>query len=122
VTCIAGAEDFIQSRGLTARAGAVGGSFFNAEDIPADAQLYMLGFILHDWNNEDCRRILRAVAARMDENSTVMLVEFVRPNPFPLPHLSPSYAHPNRASEVRGTCHLWICPGAVLDRTPTMTI
>jgi hypothetical protein len=79
--CIAGAEDFMKSRGLSGRAEAVGGSLFNAKDIPTGTHLYKLAFVLHDWGGEDCRRVLRAVAARMDENSTLMLVEFV---PLPL--------------------------------------
>jgi hypothetical protein len=87
----------------------VGGSFFNAEDIPAGAQLYMLGFILHDWNDEDCRRILRAVAARMAEDSTIMLVEFVRPLP---PHPpTTNFLCLLKILAVCGTCHLRICLG-----------
>src|SRR4029077_12592762 len=50
----------------------VAGDFF--ESVPA-GDLYLLRFILHDWNDEDCIRILKNCRRAMLPNSRVVLVE-----------------------------------------------
>ena len=82
-TCMhSGAQKFLEGRGLAARAEAAGGSFFSAGDIPEAGQLHNLGYILHDWEDASCVNILRAVAARMGDDATVLVVEYVRSLPF----------------------------------------
>jgi hypothetical protein len=57
---------------LSERSAAVAGDFF--ESIPA-GDLLLLRFILHDWNNEDCLRILRNCRRAMLPGGKLVLVE-----------------------------------------------
>jgi O-methyltransferase domain len=58
--------------GLSERSTAVAGDFFDA--IP-EGDLYLLRFILHDWNDADCIRILHNCRRAMRPGSRVVLVE-----------------------------------------------
>ena len=49
--------------GLGARAHGLGCDFF--ESVPEGADVYFLSNVLHDWDDEDCRRILRTIRQRM---------------------------------------------------------
>jgi hypothetical protein len=49
------------------------GSFF--EGVPAKADFYLLNWILHDWSDEDCRRILRACRAAMGPGARLLIGE-----------------------------------------------
>jgi hypothetical protein len=55
------------------RCRAVGGSFF--ESVPAGADAYLLKWILHDWEDEECIAILRVIAAAMPEHGVVLALE-----------------------------------------------
>ncbi len=62
------------------RIAVAGGSFF--EDVPIGADLYMLIRVLHDWRDEDCRRILRACRAAMGPEALLLLGEqILEPDP-----------------------------------------
>jgi O-methyltransferase domain len=50
-----------------------GGSFF--DHVPSGADIYMLIFVLHDWPDEDCVRILRTCRAAMGSHSLLLLGE-----------------------------------------------
>lgn len=50
-----------------------GGTFFEPIEIQADN--FILKRILHDWNNEKALEILRNVAAAMDQNSKLFIVD-----------------------------------------------
>ena len=50
-----------------------GGSFF--EEIPAGADAYLLKHILHDWPDEECRRILRATRAAIPGHGRVLVFD-----------------------------------------------
>lgn len=63
--------------GLAHRAEARGGSFFEA--VPDGADAYLLSYVLHDWTDADCVRILRTVAAAMGPRSRLAIVENVLP-------------------------------------------
>jgi hypothetical protein len=80
---IARADTFLKARGLADRIEAVAGDMFG--DIPATADVYLLKDVLHDWDDEHCRKILSAVVAAMPSGSRVVLVEVLqrpnRPNP-----------------------------------------
>lgn len=67
-------------RGLTKRAEVVGGDFF--ESISA-GDLYLLKFILHDWNDEECVAILRRCREAMAPGGRLAIIELVvdRDNP-----------------------------------------
>ena len=53
----------------------VGCDFF--ESVPEGADVYFLSNVLHDWDDEDCRRILRTIRKGMSEGSRLVVVERV---------------------------------------------
>jgi O-methyltransferase domain len=64
--------------GLADRGEAVVGSFFDA--LPPDAGAYLLCAILHDWNDEAARAILRRCAEAAGSEGLVFVVEKVGPD------------------------------------------
>lgn len=58
--------------GLTERVQIVGGDFFSS--VPK-ADLLLMKHILHDWNDEECVRILTCCAAAMDPGSRLVVIE-----------------------------------------------
>ncbi|GGX93670.1 methyltransferase [Streptomyces hiroshimensis] len=54
-----------------------GGSFFEA--VTPGGDLYLLKHILHDWNDEDCLRILRAIRAAIVPGGTLLAVDAILP-------------------------------------------
>lgn len=68
-------DDLMQGRITTQ-----GGSFF--DHLPAGADMYLLIRVLHDWNDEDCLRILLACRAVMGPDGVLLLVEqILQPDP-----------------------------------------
>lgn len=57
----------------------VEGDFF--ESVPADADAYVISTILHDWPDNDARRILETVRAAARPDSRLILVEAVIGHP-----------------------------------------
>lgn len=51
------------------------GDFFSA--IPVEADVYLMKFILHDWNNEQSETILRNLAKSAKPGAKILLVESV---------------------------------------------
>jgi hypothetical protein len=70
-----GARSQLAARGVAARVELVGGSFF--ESVPPGADAYLLKHILHDWNDDDCVRILKNVHAAARPGAKLLLVEAV---------------------------------------------
>jgi C-methyltransferase len=68
-----GARAAIQQAGLTARCEVRVGDFF--EQLPTGADVYLLAHILHDWDDEHCRRILDACGRSMRPDSKLLLIE-----------------------------------------------
>ena len=60
--------------GLRDRSKAVSGDFFAS--VP-EADLYLLKFILHDWNDEQCVRILENCCRAMRRGGRVIVVEML---------------------------------------------
>jgi hypothetical protein len=57
-----------------------GGSFF--DQVPADADIYLLIGVLHDWSDDDCVRILRVARASMRSDARLLIVEqILEPDP-----------------------------------------
>jgi O-methyltransferase domain/Dimerisation domain len=50
-----------------------GGSFF--EGVPGDGDCHLLKSVLHDWEDDDCVRILRACATSMPRDAVLLIVE-----------------------------------------------
>ncbi|MGZ4248083.1 MAG: methyltransferase [Solirubrobacteraceae bacterium] len=68
----AAAEQRFTREGLTGRARAVAGSFFDA--LPPGGS-YLLANVLHDWDDEHALAVLRRCAHALGENDRVLLVE-----------------------------------------------
>jgi len=70
-------RDYLAQQGVAARCRTETGSFFDA--IPAGADAYLLKHIIHDWDDEDCLRILRNCKAAMTGDSRLLICEKVIP-------------------------------------------
>lgn len=53
-----------------------GADFFQAE-LPRDADAYLLSWILHDWDDRTCVRLLEQCRRSMSESSELLVVEMV---------------------------------------------
>lgn len=60
---------------LRDRATVAVGSFFDPLPVRGDA--YVLSAVLHDWDDDDCRRVLRTCRAAMDAGDRLLVVEAV---------------------------------------------
>jgi hypothetical protein len=76
--------------GVLARHGnrveAAGGDFF--QSVPVGGDLYLLKFILHDWDDAHSEKILRNVRKAIASNGKLAVVEIVLP-PHNEPHIGP---------------------------------
>ncbi|WP_283616135.1 methyltransferase [Mycolicibacterium poriferae] len=81
---IAEAKQLLADRGVADRIDCVEGDIFRAVNAAAD--VYLLKDVLHDWDDERCRKILAAVAASMPSGAKLVVAEYLqerhRPNPF----------------------------------------
>ena len=71
-----------QTRAFLAAEGAprgefIGGSFFDG--VPARFDCLILKSILHDWPDEECRTILRNIAAAMTPDARLLVIEQILP-------------------------------------------
>jgi len=71
----AAARGFFQ--GLEGRIETAGGDFFDS--VPAGADAYMMKYIIHDWDDEKCLRILGACRTAMVPEGRVLVVDHVIP-------------------------------------------
>jgi SAM-dependent methyltransferase len=69
-----------------ARLELTGGDFFEA--VPADGDLYLLKFVLHDWDDERSGNILNNIRRVIDPSGHLVVVEIVLP-PMNEPHIGP---------------------------------
>jgi SAM-dependent methyltransferase len=72
---VGAAEDGLREGGVAARCTIVGGNFF--ESVPAAADLYLLKWVIHDWEDDDAVKILANCARVMDPAGRVVLAEVV---------------------------------------------
>lgn len=63
-----------EQKGLAGRFDGISGDFF--ESVPA-ADLYLLKFVMHDWDDDACVRILRNCRTSLDNGGRVIVVEMV---------------------------------------------
>ena len=70
-----GAVAQLENAGVAGRVEIVSGDFFEA--IPVEADIYLMKFILHDWNDEQCDAILANLAKYAKPGSRLLLVETV---------------------------------------------
>jgi ubiquinone/menaquinone biosynthesis C-methylase UbiE len=60
--------------------------FFQA--LPKGADAHLMKFILHDWNDEECTRILKASRAAIEPGGRLIVLEVVVPEEEAQPHFS----------------------------------
>jgi hypothetical protein len=72
------------------RIAAGSGSFFDG--VPAGADVYLLIRVLHDWQDEDCLRILRACRAAMGPETLLLIGELIL-DPDPMGGRPTGYLH-----------------------------
>jgi predicted transcriptional regulator len=70
--------------GLQERCKYIKGSMF--EKVPS-ADLYIMKMILHDWNDDECKKILSNIHKSAADKSTIFIVEHIVPDPT-TPHFS----------------------------------
>ena len=69
------AGTLVKDAGVDERLERVGGNFF--EEIPVAADIYLMKFIIHDWNDEQSLTILKNLAKSAPKGSKLLLVETV---------------------------------------------
>lgn len=74
---IGGARQRFADEGLAGRTQTVGGSFF--ESVPAGGDAYLMKFILHDWDDGRCNRILGNIHSASAPGARVLVVDTVVP-------------------------------------------
>jgi len=70
-------DQHITAKGIAERCTLESGSFFEA--VPAGGDAYIMKYILHDWNDEQCVKILANCRAAMNEKGRVLVVDNVIP-------------------------------------------
>ncbi|GAA4228379.1 hypothetical protein GCM10022254_18370 [Actinomadura meridiana] len=76
---IGAARDNLRAHGQLERCTLLSGSFTDGRDLPAGADVYVVARILHDWDDQTCASILRAVRHAATAASTLLIIE--RPLP-----------------------------------------
>ncbi|GAA4855727.1 methyltransferase [Saccharopolyspora rosea] len=67
------ARRLLTERGVVDRCDLVPGDFFDT--IPEGADTYVIKHVLHDWGDDDVVRVLHRVAARMGEQSRLLVID-----------------------------------------------
>ncbi len=72
------ARQAITDQGYDERCEARGGDFF--QEVPPGGDLYLLKFILHDWQDQDALRILQNCRQAMTADGKLLVIEMVIPD------------------------------------------
>jgi predicted O-methyltransferase YrrM len=72
-----GARKTFADANLRQRTAAVGGDFF--ESVPAGADLYTMKFIIHDWDDQRCVRILKNIRRGIAPGGKLLIFDTVIP-------------------------------------------
>ncbi len=68
-------DQHVTAKGIAERCTLESGSFFEA--VPKGGDAYIMKYILHDWNDEQCVKILANCGAVMNEKGRVLVVDNV---------------------------------------------
>jgi hypothetical protein len=72
---VAGASSLLENHGVSERVETIGGDFF--AEILVEADVYLMKFIIHDWNDEQSVTILKNLAKSAKSGAKLLLVETV---------------------------------------------
>lgn len=72
-----GARSQLASAGVADRCETVGGDFF--QSVPVGGDAYILKHILHDWDDQDCRRIIENCRSAINEDGRLLVIEMLNP-------------------------------------------
>ena len=70
-------DQHVNAKGIAKRCTLEAGSFF--ETVPTGGDAYIMKYILHDWNDEQCVKILENCRAAMNKKGRVLVVDNVIP-------------------------------------------
>ncbi len=70
-------DKHVTAKGIAERCTLESGSFFEA--VPKGGDAYIMKYILHDWNDEQCVKILSNCRAAMNKKGRVLVVDNVIP-------------------------------------------
>jgi hypothetical protein len=74
---VAGAQRVIHQNDLSDRCECIAGSFFEA--IPRGGDVYLMSYIIHDWDDSHSAQILKCCREAMDTSARLLLIEVVIP-------------------------------------------
>jgi hypothetical protein len=74
---VEGAKEIMKQHDVADRGEIVGGDFF--ESVPEGGDAYIMKFVIHDWNDEQCITILKNCRKAMQPQGKVLIVEMVLP-------------------------------------------
>ncbi|TDD70836.1 methyltransferase [Actinomadura rubrisoli] len=77
---IGAARAHLAQRGHAGGCHLIPGSFTSDADVPAGMDVYVLARVLHDSDNDQCRKILDAVRRAAPDDSTLLIVERLLPD------------------------------------------
>jgi orsellinic acid C2-O-methyltransferase len=75
---LAGAADVLAGAGVADRCDVVAGDFFDS--VPAGGDAYVLRQVVHDWDDDECVRILRTCREAMGPDGRLLVLERVVPD------------------------------------------
>lgn len=81
---LVGAREHLEASGVAHRGRLIEGSFF--EGVPAGGDVYVLRWILHDWNDQQAAQIVANVARAMSPGARLLIIERLRPNRYQANH------------------------------------
>jgi O-methyltransferase domain/Dimerisation domain len=68
-------DQYVTAKGIKERCQLESGSFF--ESVPTGGDAYIMKYILHDWNDEACVKLLANCRAAMNDKGKVLVVDTV---------------------------------------------
>jgi hypothetical protein len=71
------AAKFLEKENVADRVEIICGNFF--QSVPVSADVYMLKYIIHDWNDDECVTILKNIKAEMSDDAKIIIIETVIP-------------------------------------------
>ena len=70
---VATAPPFLASAGVADRCETIGGDMLVS--VPGDCDAYLMKYIIHDWDDAHCRRILRSCHAAMTRDTRLIVID-----------------------------------------------